>query len=190
METRRSWGTHGTCLAAAALPAESQDAALDTAPPAPRGSRLSTAALPPELKFWEVLLPLGSRSQSARRIMEGMGDRWKKKNTFRTTYWLMMQKTLWISIPFLIYYFNYLTFYRPPLVGRGGRFRFQFSVSLWKLFIIIITKIQNLLAVFIKFLYYVQSLQNDKEGALARVLKCFMQNYLPIRMIKSSLEYL
>lgn len=104
----------------------------------------------------------------------------------------MMQKMLWISTPFLIYYFNYLTFYRPPLVEFFFFFwlRFQFSVSCWKLFIIIISKIQNLLAVFIKFIYRVQPLENDKESALVRVPKCFMQNYLSIRMIKSSLEYL
>lgn len=102
----------------------------------------------------------------------------------------MMQKMLWISTPFLIYYFNYLTFYRPPLVDFFFLVRFQFSVSCWKLFIIIISKIQNLLAVFIKFIYRVQPLENDKEGALVRVPKCFMQNYLSIRMIKSSLEYL
>ena len=103
----------------------------------------------------------------------------------------MMQKMLWISIPFLIYYFNYLTFYRPPLVDFFFFWlRFQFSVSWWKLFIIIISKIQNLLAVFIKFIYQVQPLENDKEGALVRVPKCFMQNYLSIRMIKSSFEYL
>lgn len=140
-----------------------------------------------ELKFWKVLLPLHSRLQVHKELWKG----WliDEKNTFKTTYWLMMQKMLWISIPFLIYYFNYLTFYRPPLVGVFW-FRFQFSVSWWKLFIIIISKIQNLLAVFIKFIYYVQPLENDKEGALARVLKCFMQNYLSIRMIKSSLEYL
>lgn len=115
----------------------------------------------------------------------------EEKNTFKTTYWLMMQKMLWISTPFLIYYFNYLTFYRPPLVDFFFFWlRFQFSVSCWKLFIIIISKIQNLLAVFIKFIYRVQPLENDKESALVRVPKCFMQNYLSIRMIKSSLEYL
>lgn len=92
----------------------------------------------------------------------------EEKNTFKTTYWLMMQKMLWISIPFLIYYFNYLTFYRPPLVDFFW-LRFQFSVSWWKLFIIIISKIQNLLAVFIKFICQVQPLENDKEGALGRV---------------------
>lgn len=104
----------------------------------------------------------------------------------------MMQKMLWRTILFLIYYFNYLTFYRPPLVGWffGGGFRFQFSVSWWKLFIIIISKIQNLLAVFIKFIYHVQPLENDKEGALVRVLNCFMQNFLAIRVIKSSLEWI
>lgn len=121
--------------------------------------------------------------------MEGLVDR--RKNTFKTTYWLMMQKMLWITIPFLIYYFNYLTFYRPPLVGWFFFwFRFQFSVSWWKLFIIIISKIQNLLAVFIKFIYHVQPLENDKEGALVRVPKCSMQNYLPIRVIKSSFEWI
>lgn len=138
-------------------------------------------------KFQKVSLPLHSRLQVHKELWKG----WliDGKNTFKTTYWLMMQKMLWISIPFLIYYFNYLTFYRPLLVGFFW-FRFQFSVSWWKLFIIIISKIQNLLAVFIKFIYYVQPLENDKEGTLARVLKCFMQNYLSIRMIKSSSEYL
>lgn len=140
-------------------------------------------------KVWEVLPHLHSRLQVHKELWKG----WliEEKNTFKTTYWLMMQKMLWISIPFLIYYFNYLTFYRPPLVDFFFFWlRFQFSVSWWKLFIIIISKIQNLLAVFIKFIYQVQPLENDKEGALVRVPKCFMQNYLSIRMIKSSLEYL
>lgn len=135
----------------------------------------------------KVLLPLHSKLQVHKDLWKG----WliEEKNTFKTTYWLTMQKMLWITIPFLIYYFNYLTFYRPPLVRWGFFwFRFQFSVSWWKLFIIIISKIQNLLAVFIKFIYHVQPLENDKEGALVRVVKCSVQNYLPIRVIKSSLE--
>lgn len=117
-------------------------------------------------KVWEVSLHLHSRLQVHKELQKA-GYR-RKKNTFKTTYWLMMQKMLWISIPFLIYYFNYLTFYRPPLVDFFW-LRFQFSVSWWKLFIIIISKIQNLLAVFIKFICQVQPLENDKERALGRV---------------------
>lgn len=134
--------------------------------PSTVGSVRESEARAERRKVWEVLLHLHSRLQVHKELQKA-GYR-RKKNTFKTTYWLMMQKMLWISIPFLIYYFNYLTFYRPPLVDFFW-LRFQFSVSWWKLFIIIISKIQNLLAVFIKFICQVQPLENDKERALGRV---------------------